>query len=489
MSSVPSNWCSKMRISRRTFAAALAVWISLGFSSLALAYEFSDWRGLWLNRFEYRNTNEAGLRNMVDQAASLGITDLLFQVRGQGDAYYNGNVEPRAPQAQGWDPLQIAIDQAHSHGMNIHAWINTMPLWNGTTPPQAGTNPPHPFYHQSPSYRVHDLAGNPQPLQSGYVIANPILPEWHDHVNNVVTDIVSQYDVDGVHLDYIRWLGGTSWADLPHDAQSHAMFTNETGLPATSSNANAYRQFVRDRVTDLVSSVKTNLVAEDPDAVLSAAVWRDPDVGSSQVLQEYRTWMQQDLIDVTIPMIYLSESNNNLFLPNLQNVMSIDTNSRVAPGIGVYLHDDPAFTVSQLETLYQNNTGGVTLFGHGSFFASGQLGNDRFNAVKTYLDSVANSTPGPYESITDFEVDEGYFGSSATFSGSNQGINAASADRVTTESFRGVGSQEIVVDGQANGWFLRHVSGIGGIAGSVGEPATDGGWLPRRLVEDRRCWS
>jgi hypothetical protein len=204
--------------------------------------------------------------------------------------------------------------------------------------------------------------------------------------------------------------------------------------------------------------------------LLSAAVWRDPDVGSSQVLQNYRSWMEQDLVDVVIPMIYLSESNNNLFQPNLSNVMSIPTNARVAPGIGVYLHDDPEFTVSQLQTLVNNNTGGVTMFAYSSFFASGQLGNDRFNAIKSFLDSVDNpGGNGNYQSVTDFELGEGYFGTSPTFSGSNMGINSATADRVVGNAFDGIGSQQITIDGSTNGWFLRHVAGIGS-GGQIASP-------------------
>ncbi|MEM7316003.1 MAG: family 10 glycosylhydrolase, partial [Planctomycetota bacterium] len=278
----------------------------------------------------------------------------------------------------------------------------------------------------------------------------------------VAADIAANYDVDGIHLDYVRWLGDTSWQNLPHDADSYQLFTSTTGQPATSANAAAYRQFIRDRITQLVTQVGDSIDTVDSNVELSAAVWRDPDVGSSQVLQQYRKWMEQDLVDTIIPMIYLSPSNNNLFVPNLTNVMSINTNARVAPGIGVYLHDDPDFTVSQLQTLVDLNAGGATLFAYDSFFGSGQLGVDRFNTIKTFLDSVDSSGGNDQlVSITDFEVDEGYFGSSATFSGSNSGILSASADRVTTEAFRGVGSQQIDINGSPSGWLLRHVSGIG----------------------------
>ena len=99
----------------------------------AFAQEFQDYKGLWVSRFDYRNGSASTVRNIVDNAASMGITDLLFQVRGHGDAYYNSSVEPRSNTLSGtWDPLQVAIDRAQTHGMKLHAWINTMPLWSGT---------------------------------------------------------------------------------------------------------------------------------------------------------------------------------------------------------------------------------------------------------------------------------------------------------------------------------------------------------------------
>ena len=461
-------------------SAILAVLSATAVATNCVA-EFTDYRALWVTRWDYWYSNPSTVNAIVDNAASMGITDLMFQVRGRADAFYDSSVEPRAEGlSTTWDPLQTAIDRAATHGIKLHAWINSMPLWYGETAPQQGTQPAHPFYH-SPSYRVHDLSGNPQPLNPTYVVANPILPQWHDHVANVVTDLVSNYDVDGVHLDYTRWLGPTAWADLPHDNASHQMFTDATGLPATSGNVEAYRNFIRSRITDFVANVQSAADAADPNVELSAAVWRDPDVGRSQVLQDYRVWMQQDLVDTVIPMIYLSPTNNHLFQPNLSNVLSIDTNAKVAPGLGVYLHSDPQFTVSQLQTLYDNGTDGTTLFSYSSFFQSGNLGVERFAAVTDFLDTVGRETVP----LTDFEIGEGFFETSPTTSGSNQGIQAATANRVTHEAYDGAASQQLIVDGDSSGWFLRHLAGKdfrGDVAGPSGNRAFDadgfvGVWL------------
>ncbi len=443
--------------------------------------DFADFRGLWVSRFEYRNLGPSGVQQIVADAASMGITDLVFQVRGQGDAYYDSAFEPRAQALSGsWDPLQTAIDAAHANGMKLHAWINTMPLWNGTTAPSTSTSIPHPWYHTNPSYRVEDLNGNLQPLKSGYVIANPINPQWQQHVNNVADDIVSNYDVDGLHLDYIRYIGSIAHDDLPHDAQSHAMFQTATGLDAANpSNVGAYQQYIRDRITGLVGDLQTTVKAADPNAQLSAAVWRDPDIGTNSYLQEYRTWLENDLLDIAMPMIYLSSSNNQLLQPNIQNTMSIPTNTLIAPGLGPYLHDDADLIVQQLQAIYGAGANGSTMFSYNTLFKDGQLGIDKRNNIQAFIDSTIDTGPPPPGGVivplVDFEADEGSFYASPTFSGSNRGIIAATADRDTLEAHDGTASQRIDVTGEAGGWTLRHVSGVGDPGNNVSIDAQ--GWI------------
>ena len=73
----------------------IAFLASASASAGAQPHAFTDWRGLWVTRYDYRNGNADTVRQIVDNAASLGVTDLLFQVRGRSDAYYDSQFEPR----------------------------------------------------------------------------------------------------------------------------------------------------------------------------------------------------------------------------------------------------------------------------------------------------------------------------------------------------------------------------------------------------------
>lgn len=479
---------------RLTRAVTAIIVLGCGWSACAfvVADEFSDFRALWVSRFEYNMSNPASVEQIMTNAASAGFTDVLFQVRGQSDAYYDSNFEPRSERLNGsWDPLETAVDSAHSNGLKLHAWINSMPLWRSTAQPADSS---HPFFNNNPSFRRENLNGvlesplaaTSYPINGEYASVNPILPEVHTHLNNVVTDIASNYQVDGVHLDYIRWIGAQTFETLPHDDQSEQMFFQETGLDATNpANAGPYRTFIKDRVTDLVGSLKTSVDTVESNLGrtidLSAAVWRDPDVAENDRLQDYRTWLEGDLLDIAMPMIYLRESNDNLFLPNLQNTLSIPTNARVAPGLGVYLHDDANggvdLTISQLQRLYDNGADGSTMFSYSSLFGSDPLADDRLTAIQAFYASI-DDEPGSLSPDTnvlvDFELDEGTFEVSPTLSGSTFGIDDATAERVDTEAHLGEYSQEIVIDGSGTqDWLVRHLSGGGSPANNI-DLDTDG---------------
>ncbi len=451
-------------------------------------------RAMWMSRFEYSTSSPADVQQRVANAANMGITDLIFQVRGKADAYYNSNFEPRAERLNGsWDPLETAVNAAHANGIKLHAWLNTAPIWRDSSAPVDGS---HSFFNNNPSFRRFDSGGiaeNPLNPNGEYASANLLLPEVQTHINNVVSDIATNYEVDGIHLDYIRWIGNLNFSTLPHDAQSHQLFSQATGLDASNTaNAPAYRNYIKNRVTDLVASVKSTVdIAEQSvsrQIDLSAAVWRDPEIAVGEHLQDYRAWLESDLLDIAMPMIYLSASNDELYIPNLTNTLNIKTSTRIAPAVGTFLHNSGTggvdLTVAQLRRSEDFGADGVTFFSYNDFF-NDPLASARRQAVSDYFNSGGSptATPNDVTTISGFEADEDYFGWSPTFSGSNFGVNGATtADRVTDESFAGDGSQRIYVDGDASGWFLRHVSGIGSVADSDGNLALDatgfvGFWL------------
>ncbi|MFG0326967.1 MAG: glycoside hydrolase family 10 protein [Phycisphaerales bacterium JB037] len=338
----------------------------------AEAVPFTPYRGLWITRWDFKT--EADVRRAIDDAVSIGTTDILLQVRGQADAYYPSPLEPwshdlidDAGEPPAFDPLAVAIDQAHRRGVRVHAWMNVMPLWRGKTPP---TDPAHP-YNARPEWRLRDRAGIDQPLTDHYVIVNPALPAVHAHLRAVVADLTSRYEIDGIHFDYIRFVQDTVEGDAlyPGDPQTVARFQRETGTPGvdTPEQRAAYRAWIRDEITALVETMAAQARSNRPGIEVSAAVWRRPDLARDQQLQDAAAWLTSGLIDRAIPMIY-TEDREQLSA----DLAAWRDATRGAPGVvtaglGTY-KVGPAEATRQIALT--TGAGGYCLFAYSSIFES-----------------------------------------------------------------------------------------------------------------------
>lgn len=156
---------------------------------------------------------------ILDNLASVNINAVFFQVRSRCDAMYKSSYEPWSSDLvsergkdPGYDPLAFVVEEAHKRGIEVHAWMNpyrfstASTYWDG----QAGDyRETHPEWILT--YPVQDGKYN--------AIMNPALPEVRQRITDIVCEVVTNYDVDGVVFDdYFYAYGGTP-ADLDADAQ------------------------------------------------------------------------------------------------------------------------------------------------------------------------------------------------------------------------------------------------------------------------------
>ncbi|MEO0587958.1 MAG: family 10 glycosylhydrolase, partial [Planctomycetota bacterium] len=341
---------------------------------------------------------------------------------------------------------------------------NTIPMWNGAI---NGSPPSDPFhlYNLAPEWRLKDFNGNDQPLGSSYTGINVTHPDARAHIASVVDDIASRYDVEGVHLDYIRMVNNTSGSPIqyPLDPDTRARYEAETGNNFTSGASAAYKQWIADGVTSVVSESHAALDNIDPDLRLTAAVWRDYDIGTNSYQQQSDRWVENATLDAAHAMIYTSDMA--LYENNLTKWKSLDAQAGVYAGIGSYLHlqSDPDLTLEQLRMAQAAGANGYTIFSYSSIYSGSQLtsiGQDvvDFNAdLQARLDADLKGM-----SLTDFEDGEGFFLTSPELSGSNVNIDSAAAFTTATESYDGSTSQQIdITPLDSSGWLVRHLAGDG----------------------------
>ncbi len=265
-------------------------------------------RGLWVNRWAF--SNAADVVAIMEKASQTRFNQVYFQVRGVFDAYYDSDLEPWAQrlsgvlgQDPGWDPLQTAIDEAHARGLELHAWINVFTLWDGSAKPKEST--PRHMLLEHPEWVMQDSDHVPMVVGNGYVWGTPASEALRAHNAAVVHDIGSRYDVDGIHLDRVRYPA----IQYSHDPVSEAAYqTHLAAHPETD-----YADWQRLQVVEQVGDIYTTLEQVAPSVALSAAVagiyqdewgWGGVTEGYVHWYQDWRKFDELGIIDALIPMVY-----------------------------------------------------------------------------------------------------------------------------------------------------------------------------------------
>ena len=162
-----------------------------------------EFRGAWIQcvngQFQGIGTKKMQqiLTYQLDELRKDGVNVIIFQVRPECDALYASSIEPWSrfltgqqgvPPSPYWDPLQWMVLECHKRGMEIHAWINPYRAKTKGTR-QLAQN------HIAVQRPMNCFAYDEQ------FLLNPGIAENRDYICEVVKDIVSRYDVDGLHID------------------------------------------------------------------------------------------------------------------------------------------------------------------------------------------------------------------------------------------------------------------------------------------------
>lgn len=359
-----------------------------------------EFRALWVTRFDWTRADGTPARpsdlvTIAEQAAAAGFNVLLFQVRGTADAYYTPGHEPWASRltgtvtqtlgtSPGFDPLAVLIEAAHARGLQVHAYLNVYPTWlcKVGAPPD-GTDPMHPFWSFSrtngiswSAWRVHDPNGNPMLLTNceGYLWATPAWEGMRAHFLDVVTDLITRYDLDGIHLDLVRY---------PGPNYSYDPFTPDFSDLATRA------EWQREQVNLLVRETYQAVKARRPDLWVTAAVWgvyQDQwgwtgfNQGYSDYYQDSKRWLREGWVDAIMPMLYPASPSSECpdstvwTLERFRTLVAdfvADTGGRyVFPGIhgGYACFDD---TISRIGASRELGARGQAIFSHGTVNSRG----------------------------------------------------------------------------------------------------------------------
>ena len=314
---------------RRSFVFVLAA-LAFGVTALAAPADPPappEIRALWVDAFHAGIRSPAEAAQLVADAKRLNLNTLFVQVRRRGDALFASTLEPPLDDPAydpSFDALAHIVPAAHAAGLQVHAWINAMPLWRDDTPPRDAN---HVFNRHGPSavggenWLTRSREGNER-FPVGYFL-DPGHPAARDHLVSVYLDIVRRYAVDGIHFDYIRYPETDDrlprGSNVGYNAASLARFaraSRTTAVPGPEDEA--WTRWRRQQVTELVRRISIEARAINPRISVSAAViaWgrppRDRDDFSNtapmqRIFQDWRGWLDEGILDLAVPMNYARE--------------------------------------------------------------------------------------------------------------------------------------------------------------------------------------
>lgn len=286
-----------------------------------------QWRSFWVDSFHSGIYTPAEVDTLVADARAAHVNALVVQVGRWADCFCNRSRFPRthAPIAPApYDPLEYVIQKAHAAGIELHAWVNSTPVWNRAAPPP---QPDHLFNTHGPSAAGADRWLNKR--VDGAEIGgatmrslDPANPAAVDYYVNGIASIVRAYDIDGIHLDYIRYPDDNSssaHSDWGYSEVSLARFRAATGRESPPAPDDPqFSEWRRAQVTNYVRKVYLTMSSIKPRLRLShsAIVYgRGPQaVGGwtktrtyTEVYQDWRGWLAEGIMDLTIGMNYKRE--------------------------------------------------------------------------------------------------------------------------------------------------------------------------------------
>jgi uncharacterized lipoprotein YddW (UPF0748 family) len=304
-------------------------------------------RGLWVDTFHPGLRNAREIDELVKEARTAGFNALFVEVRRRGDTWYDSSFEPRVPESHPeFDPLQHLLTLAHDTNqgprLEIHAWTVAFNIWNSTN--SRPDSPDHPFLRHS-EWLTRTASGR---IWDGANFAfDPGHPEVQEYTFHVLMDLVRRYDLDGLHLDYIRYAD----RDQGYHPEAIRRFNEGKGRKGRPMPTDPdWLQFRRDQITAIVRKIYLTCLEERPALKVSAAtitfapgITRTPDWPSSSayrgVLQDWRAWMEEGILDWNIPMAYFRQTE----YPDAMAAWSTfikdhQYRRRAAIGLGTYLN-------------------------------------------------------------------------------------------------------------------------------------------------------
>jgi uncharacterized lipoprotein YddW (UPF0748 family) len=297
-----------------------AVWLT---SNYAL-----DWPDKPYRNSDDINEQQEELIVILDRLKEANFNMIFLQTRLRGDVIYNSKIEPVSPYIQEvkntwskYDPLAFAIAECHKRGLECHAWFVTYPL--GPEKIKGKDNDSPAVKQNKDKAQRHE----------GEFFMDPGNPQTNDYLISLIEEIVGKYDVDGIHLDYIRYPDKAG--KFPDSATYKRYGKGQSKSEWRSDNINRFVYEVYDvvkyrkpwvQVSSSVIGMYDKIKDNKRSYWTACSVYQDPEA-----------WLKAGKHDFIVPMMYY---DGDLFFPFISDWKARSNGRWIVPGLGIFQMDE-----------------------------------------------------------------------------------------------------------------------------------------------------
>ena len=327
-----------------------------------------DMRGIWIPRW-----------SIDDQPRILSTLDgrfnhIFLQVFALGEAYYPSQMIPSRKNDDAW--LRELLQEAHARNIKVSAWVNVFYSWGFAPRTQDRRHPvnlhPNWYVENKDGHSILDF--ETETLRrwgiEGYYLA-PASEQVHAYLNQVIDELLRNYEFDGIHLDYCRYPGQGFIYDValrskfmraycvdPRDL-SGSDFENRYGSWGGGDLQERWQDFVRTDLTGFIKNLRVSINRREDPVMLSVAVKPDHRSAAREFYQNWPYWVNAGLVDFVCLMAY----GNNIETILSGALQAVNDPQKVAVGLGIY-RLGPERIRSQVRQVATRPFSGVVFFSY-----------------------------------------------------------------------------------------------------------------------------
>lgn len=345
-------------------------------------------KGIWIVRWDVDDPIK--VFEMMKDLKRYDINTLYVQVYARCEAMYRSQLVPRSTELLNapfnYDPLDLIVRLGHNEGYKVHAWINLYYAWSHAPFPQTSNHiaNKHPEWFLSDEKGMNLKNYSVEEIKTmgleGYFL-EPGNEAVREHLKAIAKEIIDNYEVDGIHMDYVRYPRRDYGYDIgarvgfmreyyvdPWNIKNKISVDESFGNDDFLDLESKWENWRRDQVSRTVREIFEVVKLKDPSLEVSVAVIGDHNHAYQDLYQDWVVWAQSNYVDYVVPMLY--SSSVDWIDRKTKSTIELVGREKLVVGLGAYLQENENL-VQEIARVQSVGTRGYLLFSYGGMKEKG----------------------------------------------------------------------------------------------------------------------